>query len=503
MILVWILILPLLSGIVAWRLGEVNQRWARAAMTVALAVDTLLLIGLWRQHSGFSAAAGQTEWMAQFSAPWIPQLGIRFDLAMDGLALLMALLTCVTGLVVILTMNRNRANPGLHALLLMTLITAMLGVFLAADLILFFVGYEVMLLPAYGLIVLYGDGDVRRAATRFFVFTQAAGLLMFIAILGLHVSHYQTTGEQTFAYSALVSAPLQQPIALLFLAGFFMAFAVKLPLVPFHTWQPEAYACAPPEASILFSAIMAKTAGYGLLRFVVPLFPEAVAHAAPWAMTLGVVTILYASWLAYGQTDLKRLIAYSSAGHLGYVVLGAFALNDLGTQGAIMLMVCHGISVTGLFLLADVIEQHTGTRDLERLGGLWQSAPRLGSIALFFALATLGLPGIGNFIGEFLVLVGAFQSYPVIAAIAVIGTVFAAAYSLRLMQRVFFGPQPVQTQPADIPAPAFSVCVVLIGLLVWLGLYPQPVLDAARLAHDRSYPAVIATPADRPAGDRP
>jgi len=217
----------------------------------------------------------------------------------------------------------------------------------------------------------------------------------------------------------------------------------------------------------------------------------------------GVVTILYASWLAYGQTDLKRLIAYSSAGHLGYVVLGAFALNDLGTQGTIMLMVCHGISVTGLFLLADVIEQHTGTRDIERLGGLWKSAPRLGSIALFFALATLGLPGIGNFIGEFLVLVGAFQSYPVIAAIAVIGTVFAAAYSLRFVQRVFFGLEPLQTQATEIAAPAFSVCLALIGLLVWLGLYPQPVLDAARIAHDRSYPAVIVTAPDRPAGDHP
>jgi NADH-quinone oxidoreductase subunit M len=247
---------------------------------------------------------------------------------------------------------------------------------------------------------------------------------------------------------------------------------------------------------------MAKTAGYGLLRFVVPLFPEAVEHVAPWAMALGVVTILYASWLAYGQTDLKRLIAYSSAGHLGYVVLGAFALNDLGTRGAVMQMVCHGISVTGLFLLADVTEQHTGTRDIERLGGLWKSAPRLGSVALFFALATLGLPGIGNFVGEFLVLVGAFQSYPVMAATAAIGAVVAAAYSLRFVQRVFFGPGP-QTQSAEIAAPTFAAYAVLICILVWLGLYPQPVLDAARIANERIHSSVIATATHRPAGDRP
>ena len=503
MILVWILILPLLSGILVWSTGEGNRRWARAATIVALAFDTLLLIWLWGRHSGFADVTGKAEWIAQFSAPWIPQLGIHFSLAMDGLALLMALLTCVVGLVVTFTMNQNRANPGLHTLLLMTLIAAMLGVFLAADLILFFVFYELMLLPAYGLIVLYGNGDTWRAATRFFVFTQAAGLLMFIAILGLHVTHYQAAGEQTFAYLELVNTPLPLSIAMLFLAGFFVAFAVKLPLVPFHTWQPEAYACAPTEASILFSAIMAKTAGYGLLRFVVPLFPEAVEHAAPWAMALGVATILYASWLAYGQTDLKRLIAYSSAGHLGYVVLGAFALNDLGTRGAIMLMVCHGISVTGLFLLADVIEQHTGTRDIERLGGLWKSAPRMGSVALFFALATLGLPGIGNFVGEFLVLVGAFQSHPVIAATAASGAVLAAAYSLRFVQRVLFGPEPVQTQIAEIAAPTFAVCVALICVLVWLGLYPQPVLDTARIAYDRISSSVIATATHRSAGDRP
>ncbi len=482
MILLLILALPLVGGMLASLAGGTNARRARAAMVAVLVIDALSLIWMWGRNSGISEATGDAPWIARFSAEWISQLGIRFSLEMDGLALLLSLMTCVVGLAAILTLNQERANPRLHSFLLMSLITAMLGVFLAADLMLFFIFYEVMLLPAYALVAIWGSGDARRASLRFFLFTQTSGLLMLIAIVGLHVAHYNATGVHTFAYLDLINTELDQPLALLFVFGFFVAFAVKLPLVPFHTWQPDAYASAPTEVTILFSAVMAKTAGYGLLRFAVPLFPEGLDFAAPVAMSFGVITILYASGLAYGQKDLKRLIAYSSAGHLGYVVLGAFAGNDIGTQGAIMQMICHGLSVTGLFLVADVIEQRTGTRDVDALGGVWKSAPRLGAIGLFFALATLGLPGIGNFVGEFLTLLGAFEHQPVIAAIGVLGAVLSAAYALRFVQRVFFGPEQTAHPIADIPTPALAVCAALICALIWMGLYPQPVLDAADMA---------------------
>jgi NADH-quinone oxidoreductase subunit M len=262
------------------------------------------------------------------------------------------------------------------------------------------------------------------------------------------------------------------------LLGFVLAFAVKLPLVPFHTWQPEAYASASIETSILLSALMAKTAGFGLLRFAIPMFPDAAERLAPWALAMGVVTVLYASWLAYGQRDLKRVIAYSSAGHLGYVMIGAFALNDLARSGAVLQMFCHGLSVTGLFLVAGHIERRTGTRDLDELGGLWNAAPRLGVVGLVFVLATLGLPGLGNFVGEFLILAGVFQTYPAIGAIAAAGAVFSAAYSLRIVQRVFFGPRDPGIKIADLPVRTLVVCGALIATLLWAGLKPGTLLDA-------------------------
>jgi len=498
MILLWILLLPAIGGLAAWFTAASNWRAARAVFAASMAADLLLLVWLWGRHSGFADATGDAQWIAQLTAPWIPQLGMHFALAMDGLSLLLSLLTCVVGLVVALSLNGARSNPGLYALLLALLTTAMLGVFLAADLMLFFVCYEVMLLPAYALLIGWGSGDTRRAALRFFLFTQAGGLLMLVAILGLHVAHFQASGVQTFLYAELANTTLSPQLSMLFLIGFFLAFAVKLPLVPFHTWQPDAYASASAETSILFSAIMAKTAGYGLLRFAVPLFPAAAEVAAPVVMTLGVLTILYASWLAYGQTDLKRIIAYSSAGHLGYIVLGAFAMNDIGTRGAIVQMVCHGISVTGLFVVVEIIERRTGTRDIEQLGGLWRLSPRLGSLGLVFALATLGLPGLGNFVGEFLILAGAYQHHPLEAAFAAIGAVLAAAYSLRIVQKVFFGPSRESTLINESPAFSSALCAVLVAALLWIGFFPQPLLDAARVVQVKYDPARIAAAGEQP-----
>lgn len=478
MILVWILIVPLIGGLLAW--GGRSGSWPRYAACTALTLDTFLLVWMWGR---FSAADEGVRWIAEYAVLWIPQLGINFYLAMDGLSLLMALLTCGVGLAALVGFwGVERRNEGSFIFLFMAAISSLLGVFFAADLMLFFVFFEVMLLPAFALIAIWGSDDRRRAAIRFFIFTQAGGLLMLVSILGLYVSHYNSTGGLSFAYADLLESAPESGFSMLFLCGFLAAFAVKLPIVPFHTWQPAAYASAPPEVSILLAALMAKTAGYGLLRFAVPFFPDAAAVAAPYAMVFGVVTILYASWLAFAQDDLKHVIAYSSAAHLGFIVLGAFSMNDLGQRGAIVQMISHGASVTGLFLIAGVLEQRTGSRDLSKFGGLWGQAPGLGGVALVFVLATLGLPGLGNFIGEFMILAGAFQTHPVIAAIAAVGAVLSAAYSLRIMQRVFYGPAAGGAGQGEAPALVLVVSGVLITALVFIGIYPRPILDAARTA---------------------
>jgi NADH-quinone oxidoreductase subunit M len=494
MILLWIVLLPFVGGIFALLAGNRNPSAARWAMTGALAIDTMLLLWLWGRHSGAVEATGAPIWIVRWDVAWIPEpINARFMFAMDGLSLLMSILSCIVGLVAVsLTWFSPRDHAGTHGFLMMSVITAILGVFLSADLLMFFVAFEFMLVPSYALIAFWGNGDRSRAAMRFFIFTQAGGFLMLIAILALYFLHQQVTGVGSFAYTSLLSLSLGPTAGMLIMLGFFAAFAVKLPVVPFHTWQPEAYAAAPNETSILLSALMAKTAGYGILRFVVPLFPDAAERFAPWAMTLGLITILYASWLAYAQTDFKRLIAYSSAGHLGYVLLGAFAQNELALRGAILLMFSHGISVAGLFLISDVVEKQTGQRSIGSVGGLWHTAPRLGGIAMVFIMATLGLPGLGNFVGEFLILIGVFNTHPVVAAIAALGAVLSAAYALRVMQRVFFGPSDEAPTRHDAPVLITAISAVLIAILVWLGIYPQPILDAARVA-DVTHSATLAS----------
>ncbi len=482
MMALWILLIPAIGAVLALAAGRGSPRAARGIASLALALDGVLLLALWARQDGAPSAS-----LAEWSADWIPQLGIRFALGIDGLSLVLSLMACVAGLAALLGCPGNRRDEGLHSGLFLAAVTGVLGVFLATDLMLFFMFYEIMLLPAVAMILRWGSGDRPRAALRFFVFTQAGGLLMFVAILGLHAAYWDQTGTRTFDYATLRTMTMSGPIATLLFLGFAAAFAVKLPVVPLHTWQPQAYASANIETAILLSALMSKTAGYGLLRFALPLFPEAAREWAIVAMALGLLTIVYASWLAYGQRDMRRLIAYSSAGHLGYVVLGAFATNDLAYSGAILQMFCHGLSVTGLFLIAGHVERRTGTCDLDQIGGLWQAAPRLGGISLVFILATLGLPGLGNFIGEFLVLAGVFQAYPMVGAIAAVGAVLSGAYALRFMQRVFFGPRVSAINVSELPAPALAVCAVLIAALVWIGVRPQALLDTVNL------PAAVQT----------
>lgn len=258
--------------------------------------------------------------------------------------------------------------------------------------------------------------------------------------------------------------------------GFLAAFIVKLPVVPFHNWLPDAHSEAPTAGSLVLAGLLLKTGAYGLLRFVVPLFPQASETIAPLAMLLGVVGILYGAMLAFAQTDLKRLVAYTSVSHMGFVMLGVFAFNDLAWQGVVMQMITHGISTGALFLIAGSLYERIHTRDIESMRGFWAQAPYMGTVALVFSMASLGLPGLGNFVAEFLTLVGAWQSAPVLTALAAVGLVAATAYSLRIMQKIFYGP------PADHRMPDLSfreklMFVPLVVVILWLGVFPQPVLD--------------------------
>ncbi|MDX9972694.1 MAG: NADH-quinone oxidoreductase subunit M [FCB group bacterium] len=493
MSLMLILLVPLVGGVLCLTLARDDASRARRIAHAALALDLLVLLWIWLQSGPL--------WFYEMRAPWIPHFGASLSLVVDGLSLLMLLLTVSLGMVAVAASRYDAPErPGLYYFALLSMLAGIAGVFLAGDLLLFFVFYEVMLIPAYFLIALWGDPRMDRntVATRFFMFTQAGSLLMLLSILGIYFVHGAATNDYTFAYGALLNTPMPLRVGLFLMLGFFIGFAVKLPVVPLHGWQPDTYATLPTGVGIVLSGLMAKAGAYGLLRFVVPLFPDAAHGFAPWAMSLAVVSILYGAFAAYSQRDLRRFIAYSGISHLGFVVLGAFSGNAWGYSGAVIQMLSHGLSAAGLFLLAALLESRASTRDLSVLGGLWRSAPRLGGFGLILVLATLGLPGMLSFVGEFLVLLGAFQVSPLHATLAAIGTVFATAYSLRIMQKIFFGPETVSGPVADLkgwPAvPALALSLALVGF----GLFPQPLLNLAD-----SYGSTLRATAAAPSAGSP
>jgi len=366
----------------------------------------------------------------------------------------------------------------------MASLAGIIGVFLAVDLVLFYFFWELMLVPMYFLIALWGHANRLYAAIKFFIFTQGGGLLMLAGIIGLYWVHGQQTGLYTFHYEELLGTRESWTTTVLML-GFFAAFAVKLPMVPLHPWLPDAHTEAPTAGSVILAGLLLKTGGYGMIRFILPLFPEASATFAFTAMIMGVIGIIYGAVCAFAQEDLKRLVAYTSISHLGFVLVGVFCGTEAAIKGSVMQMICHGISTGALFILVGMIQERIRTRQLTAMGGFWSSAPRMGGVAMVFALASLGLPGMGNFVAEFLVLVGTFQAHPWVASASALGLVLAAIYSLWLMRTVFFGPSEIRVIP-DLSGRETALMAALAAVIVLLGLFPQPVLNAATTARKLS-----------------
>jgi NADH-quinone oxidoreductase subunit M len=475
MTLVLLFILPLAGGALAWALSRRDETLCRWALALALGLGLLETVWVW-----VTAAPNAGLWLLEARWPWVPSLGASFHLALDGLSLLMVGLTYLLGLASVLaSWSGIRERVGLFHFLVGAVLTGILGVFMAIDLFLMYSAWELMLIPMVFLIALWGHENRRRAALKFALFTQAGGVLLLLSILGLYFAHGHSTGVYTFAYVELLGTRLGPTAALWLALGFFVAFAIKLPAVPLHTWLPDAHTEAPTGGSMILAGLLLKTGGYGLIRFVLPLFPEAAERLAPTAMVLGVVGILYGAMLAFAQTDLKRLVAYTSVSHLGFVLLGVFARNDEGLRGAVVQMLCHGLSTGALFMLVGALQDRLGTRDMRRMGGLWTKAPALSIAALILALASLGLPGMGNFVGEFLVLLGTYRVSAALAAVGSVGLILAAAFSLRMMQVAFFGPAPEGLELPDLNLRERAVIAAMVLVLLWIGLFAQPVLMAA------------------------
>jgi NADH-quinone oxidoreductase subunit M len=476
MILLWFITILMAGGVLAWIAAQWSLVLCRWISFLAILLNFVLALIIWINHQ--PAQDVDSTWIMGFTEAWIPSFGIGFSLALDGLSLVLLILTFLLGgLGVLTSWNEIRYRVGFFHFNLLWVLAGITGVFLTMDLFLFYFFWEVMLIPMYFLIGIWGHENRRYAAFKFFIFTQASGLLMLLAILGLYFIHGANTGIYTFNYFDLLETKLSPVAELWLLLGFLAAFIVKLPVVPFHSWLPDAHSEAPTAGSLILAGLLLKTGAYGLMRFVVPLFPSAAVEIAPIAMLFGVIGILYGAMLAFSQTDLKRLVAYTSVSHMGFIILGVFAFNDLAWQGAVMQMVTHGISTGALFLIAGSLYERIHTRDIERMRGFWKQMPYMATIALIFSMASLGLPGLGNFVAEFLTLVGSWQSNPVLTIFATIGLVAATAYSLRIMQKIFYGPEASSHALTDLSMREKLIMVPLVVAIVWLGVFPQPVLN--------------------------
>ncbi|WP_432714201.1 NADH-quinone oxidoreductase subunit M [Pedobacter sp.] len=481
MIVAVLIVLLMGGGLLALLLGQWFKNLPRWIALCTLSIGFVALLILWADRYEAINASAPGTWITGYEIPWIPSFGISFHVAIDGLGLLLLVLTFFMGILAVLcSWKEITEKTSFYYFNLLWLLAGITGVFTAMDLFLFYFFWEVMLIPMYFLIGIWGSENREYAAYKFFIFTQASGLMMLLAILGLYFLHGSQTGDYTFNYFELLATSISPQLSFWLMMGFMLAFTVKLPMVPFHSWLPDAHSEAPTAGSLILAGLLLKTGAYGILRFVLPLFPDAAIAIAPWAMLFGVLGIIYGAMLAFSQTDLKRLIAYTSVSHMGFVLLGIFAFNEIALQGVVMQLVTHAISTGALFIMAGMIKERLHTRDINKMGGLWTMMPQMGAIALLFAMASLGLPGLGNFIAEFLILLGAFQADVILTVIATVGLVFSAMYSLRMLQKVFLGPDHKTGYMADLSARELFMMAALSISITCLGLYPQPVINTVR-----------------------
>ncbi len=481
MILFWLIAILFVGGLIAWLFEKVNTVLVRIISLISLLVDFIMIIIFWFANYDSIKLGSNNDWITQINWNWIPEFGIRFHLAIDGLSLILIGLTLFLGILSVLTSwSEIKERVGFFHFNILWILAGIMGVFLSLDLFLFYFFWEVMLIPMYFIIGIWGHENRIYAAFKFFIFTQASGLLMLIAILALYFIHGSQTGNYTFEYEALLGTSLSSTTAMWLMLGFLIAFAVKLPAVPFHNWLPDAHTEAPTAGSVILAGLLLKTGAYGILRFVIPLFPSAAKEFAPVAMLIGVAGILYGAKLAFAQTDLKRLVAYSSVSHMGFVLLGIFALNQLAFQGVVMQMIAHGISTGALFILVGSLQERIHTRDLNQMGGLWEQVPKMGALGLLFTMASLGLPGLGNFVAEFLVLSGSYQASIFITALAALGLVASTIYSLRILQKVFYGSKVKEWSIKDFNFRELVIIGSMIIVIVWLGIFPQTFLNTSK-----------------------
>ncbi len=471
MLLSAVTFLPALGALALLFVPRRFAGFLRAGALVTAVLTLALALPLYVRFDGARA-----DFQFEESRSWMPTLGVSYHVGIDGISLLLVLLTAFLAPLALASAWRaieDRVKEFVVTMLILE--TGMLGVFVSLDLFLFYVFWEATLIPMYFIIGVWGGQHRIYAAVKFVLYTMLGSVLMLVAILALYYQHGAATGLYTFDLPALARWVLAPGLAqtLMFLA-FALAFAIKVPLFPFHTWLPDAHVEAPTAGSVILAGVLLKMGTYGFLRFCLPLFPDASLVFGPAVVALSVIGIVYGAWVATVQPDLKKLVAYSSVSHLGFVMLGIFTLNQQGLVGGVLQMVNHGLSTGALFLMVGMLYERRHTRLIADFGGLWKVLPAFSALFLVVVLSSLGLPGLNGFVGEFLILVGAFQRSLWLAALATSGVIFAAVYLLWMYQRVIFGELTHEENRGlrDLTPREWAVLVPVVVFIVWIGVYP-------------------------------
>lgn len=490
-----LLIVPLLGAALVMLLPKGSPTLAKQVGLLVSLVVFALTVGMALAFVVAQAA----DFQFAYSVSWIPAFGVNFSLGVDGIALvLIAMAATLVPVVMLAGWNDVDGSQGSvrgYVALMLVLEAAIVGVFAATDLFLFYVFFEAMLVPVYFLIGRYGGPRRNYAAVKFLLYSLFGGLLMLGSLIGLYVVSARITGTGTFDFTTLANLSIDPDTQKWLFLGFFIAFAIKAPLVPFHTWLPDAAAESTPGTAVLLVGVLDKVGTFGMLRYCLELFPDASRWATPVVIALAVVGIIYGALVAIGQSDIKRLIAYTSVSHFGFIALGIFVMTTRGQSGSALYMVNHGFSTAALFLIAGFLISRRGSRLIEDFGGVQKVAPILAGTFLVAGLSSLALPGLSSFVSEFLVLMGTFERYRWIGVVATLGIVLAALYVLLMYQRTMTGPTPeaVSERVSDLRGREVLAIAPILAIIIVLGFYPQPVLDVINPAIDRVMHAVDAT----------
>jgi NADH-quinone oxidoreductase subunit M len=487
-------LVPLGGGILLLLVGNADGRRDGLIRWITLGISLVafaVTLAIW---AGFDEASAGFQFVER--VPWIPAFGIDYYVGVDGISLLLVVLTgFLTPIALLSSWGSIERKVKEFSIFMLALEAAMIGVFVSLDLFLFYVFWDAMLIPMYFLIGIWGYDQRIYAAIKFMLYTMAGSVLMLIAILGLAYLHSVSTGLYSFDLLKLYTLDIEPQTQMWFFLAFTVAFAIKVPLFPFHTWLPDAHVQAPTAGSVILAGVLLKMGTYGLLRFSFPLFPEAATYFAPWLALLAVIGIIYGALVALVQPDMKKLVAYSSVSHLGFVVLGICAMNTQGVQGAIYQMLAHGVSTGGLFLLVGMLSDRRHTRLISEFGGLKAVMPRLTAAFLIITLASIGLPGLNGFVGEFLIMLGAFRWDPRFVVAAGLGVILSAVYMLWMFQRVYYGTVTHEENAAlpDLLPREWAAVVPLCAVAVVMGVLPTLFLKPMEASVDALVQKVQAT----------